>query len=287
MAIALVVVVAVAAAIVVVDSNRELAQNVTPMPPPTVLGRADVARGRHLFTAVTGCVICHRADGGGGPFMTDAAMAIVNAANLTRGPGGVGVIDSDGDLDRALRRGVRPDGTRLLIMPSWDYAALSDDDAASIVAYIRSLPPVDRVAPRPKLGPIGRILIVTHKLEFDATRLADEGPPPSPPPAGVTAAYGKYLARIGGCMACHGVNLSGGHLVGSPSDPPAANLTPTGIGTWSQDQFVTTLRSGKDPSGHQLDPFMPWRTIGAMTDDELAALYDYLKTVPAKPPGNG
>jgi cytochrome c553 len=128
---------------------------------------------------------------------------------------------------------------------------------------------------------------VTHKLPFDATRLADEGLPPSPPPAGVTAAYGWYLARVGGCMGCHGAHLSGGHLAGSPEDPAAANITPSGIGAWSLADFVRTMRTGKNPSGHALDPFMPWRTAGGMTDDELAAIYAYLKTVPGRPTGNG
>ncbi len=131
------------------------------------------------------------------------------------------------------------------------------------------------------------MLIVTHKVQFDATRLADEGVPASPAPQGVTAAYGGYLARVGGCEACHGVNLSGGHLQGGPDDPPAANLTPSGIGTWSQADFVRTLRTGKNPSGHALNPFMPWRSVGTMTDDELAAIFLYLKSVPPRATGNG
>ena len=284
---AVIAVVAIAAVVIVVDSNRQIAANVAPVPPPTVLGHADVARGRHLFNSVTGCADCHRADAGGGPFVNEPVMMVLNAPNLTRGPGGVGVLYSDADYDRAIRRGVRPDGTRLLIMPSWDYAALSDDDAASVIAYLRSVPPVDRASARVQLGPIGRVLIATKKIEFDATRLADEGPPASPAPQGVTPQYGAYLARIGGCLACHGAHLSGGHFEGSPSDPPAANITPTGIGSWTKDQFVATLRTGKDPAGHALNPFMPWRLLGTMTDDELTALYDYLKTVPPRPTGNG
>lgn len=285
--IAVVVLIAIGAVATVLTSNHELDARVAVVPPPPVLGRGDVARGKHIFTAVSSCVVCHGLDGGGGPFINDPAMGVINAPNLTRGPGGVGAIYADTDYDRAIRRGIRPDGTRLLIMPSWDYAAMSDDDAASVIAYIRSLPPVDRATPRAKLGPVGRLLVATHQLPFDATRIADEGPPPSPPPPMKTVAYGQYLTRIGGCMGCHGVHLSGGKLAGGPNDPPAANITPTGIGTWSDVQFMLTLTKGVDPNHHQLNDFMPWRTIRNMTDDELEAIYQYLKTVPPRPTGTG
>ena len=285
--IAVVILIAIGGVAAYVTSNHELDARMVVVPPQPTLGRGTVERGKHIFTAVSSCVVCHGTDGGGGPFINDAAMAVLNAPNLTRGPGGVGVLYSDADYDRAIRRGIRPDGTRLLIMPSWDYYALSDDDAAAVIAYIRSLPPVDRATPRVKLGPVGRVLVATHKLPFDATRIADEGPPPSPPPPMKTVAYGQYLARIGGCMGCHGVHLSGGKLAGGPNDPPAANITPTGIGTWTDVQFMSTLTTGADPNRHRLNDFMPWRTIRNMTDDELEAIYQYLKTVPARPTGTG
>jgi mono/diheme cytochrome c family protein len=285
--IAVIILIAIGGVAAVVTSNHELDERVVVVPPQPTLGRGNVERGKHIFTAVSSCVVCHRLDGGGGPFINDAAMATLNAPNLTRGPGGVGVVYSDADFDRAIRRGVRPDATRLLIMPSWDYAAMSDDDAASVIAYIRSLPPVDRATPRVQLGPVGRVLVATHKLPFDATRIADEGPPPSPPPPMKTVEYGQYLTRIGGCMGCHGVHLSGGKLAGGPDDPPASNITPTGIGSWTDVQFMLTLTKGVDPNHHQLNDFMPWRTIRNMTDDELEAIYQYRQTVPRRETGTG
>lgn len=285
--IALVGVFVVAGVVVVFASNHELDARVVVAPPPPALGHGSVERGKHIFNAVSSCVVCHRMDAGGGPFITSSAMAVLNAPNLTRGPGGVGTLYTDQDYDRAIRRGVRPDGTRLLIMPSWDYAAMSDDDAASVIAYIRSLPPVDRATPRVQLGPVGRVLVATHKLPFDATRIADEGPPPSPPPPVKMAEYGRYLARIGGCMGCHGEHLSGGHIAGGPDDPPASNLTPTTLGSWTDVDFMRTLTTGRDPSGHRLHDFMPWRTIRGMTDDELEAIYQFLKTLPPRPTGTG
>jgi mono/diheme cytochrome c family protein len=285
---AVAVVAVIAAVIIVVISNREIDARVAVVPPAPVLGHGSAERGKHIFNSISSCVVCHRNDGGGGPFINDPAMAVLNAPNLTRGPGGVGALYTDADYDRAIRRGIRADGTRLLVMPSWAYAAMTDDDAASVVAYIRSMPPVDRTTPRVRLGPIGHVLNATHKLTFDATRIADEGPPQLPPAAPMNLpAYGRYLVRIGGCTSCHGVHLSGGHLLGSPSDPPASNLTPTGIGNWSSANFIITLTKGVDPSHHKLDEFMPWRTIRTMTDDELGAIYEYLKTVPPRADGTG
>ncbi len=286
----LVVVVAVAAVgatVVFVASNRALDDRVAVSPAAPVLGHGSVERGKHLYTAVAGCINCHGNDGGGGPFITDPTLALLNAPNLTRGKGGVGAKYSDADYDRAIRRGLRPDGTRLLIMPSWSFAALSDSDAASVVAYIRSLAPVDRVNPRVRLGPVGRVLVATKKLPFDADRIADEGPPPTAPPPMMMVEYGKYLTRVGGCMGCHGTHLSGGHLAGPPDVPPAANLTVTGIGAWSAPDFMRTLTTGKDPSGHVLNPFMPWPTIRNLEDNELEAIYDYLRSIPARPTGQG
>jgi mono/diheme cytochrome c family protein len=278
---------AVGVGIAVVASNRALDQRVAVLPPAPLLGRGSVERGKHIFTAVSSCIVCHNGDAGGGPFITDAAMAILNAPNLTRGNGGVGTQYSDADLDRAIRRGIRPDGTRLLIMPSWDYAALSNDDAAAVIAYIRSLPPVNRVNPRVQLGPVGRVLVATKKIRFDADRVADEGAPPTPPPPMMVVEYGKYLTRAGGCMGCHGTHLSGGHFAGPPDVPPASNLTPTGIGTWTVADFMRTLTKGRDPSGHELHPFMPWRTISQMTDQELESIYDYLRSIPPRDTGQG
>jgi mono/diheme cytochrome c family protein len=285
-AIGLVAVAAIGYGIIVVASNRAIDQRVAVTPPPLVLGHGTVERGRHLFNAVSSCVVCHGTDGGGGPFINAPAMAVLNAPNLTRGPGGVGAAYTDADYDRAIRRGIRADGTRLLVMPSWAYAAFSNDDAASVIAFIRTLAPVDRVTPRVRLGPMGRVLIATHKLPFDATRIEDEAPP-APPTSITTVEFGKYLARVGGCMSCHGAHLSGGHLAGSPDDPPAANLTPTALASWSSADFIRTLTKGRNPAGHTLNPFMPWRTLRNMTDDELTAIYEYLKTVPPRPTGNG
>ena len=286
-AIGLLAVAAIGYGIVVVASNRALDQRVAVTRPAPVLGHGKVERGRHIFNAVSSCVVCHGQDGGGGPFINEPNMAVLYAPNLTRGPGGIGAAYTDADYDRAIRRGIRADGTRLLFMPSWAYAALTDDDAASLIAYLRSLTPVDRVTPRVRLGPLGRVLVATNKLPIDATRIEDEVLPP-PPQLLAPVEHGKYLARIGGCMSCHGAHLSGGHLAGGPDVPPASNLTPAGLlRNWTEVDFMRALTKGTDKAGHPIDPFMPWRTIRGMTDDELEAIFTYLKTVPPRADGNG
>jgi mono/diheme cytochrome c family protein len=110
---------------------------------------------------------------------------------------------------------------------------------------------------------------------------------PAAPPAGPTAAYGRYLANVGGCTGCHGAGLSGGKIPGTPAEfKPPANITPAGIGHWTEADFVRALRTGVRPGGTNIDPEMPWRLTRLMTDEEIHALYEYLKTVPAKPYGN-
>ena len=100
-----------------------------------------------------------------------------------------------------------------------------------------------------------------------------------------TARYGAYLAA--GCTGCHGPGDSGGKIPGTPPDwKPAANITPAGIGHYTEADFIRALREGRRPNGAPIDSLMPWRLTREMTDVELRALYAYLRTVPARPYGN-
>jgi mono/diheme cytochrome c family protein len=111
--------------------------------------------------------------------------------------------------------------------------------------------------------------------------------PAQAPAAAVDAEYGRYVAQT--CIGCHGPGLSGGRVPGTPPQfPPARNITPdaTGIGGWSEADFVRAMREGKRPDGAPIDPFMPWKSFAAMTDVEMAALWAYLQSVPARPAGN-
>ena len=243
-------------------------------------------RGEHVATALSKCVDCHGADLGGRQFIDVPPVARLYAANLTRGAGGVGGVLSNLDWERAIRHGVKPDGSALLFMPSLEFQHLSDDDVGALIAYLKSRPPVDREPAKNSVGPIGRLLYAKGDLVLlPVERVAHEAHPSSPP-AAVTAEYGRYLAEIGGCKGCHGEGLSGGRIPGTPPDwKPAANITPTGIGHYTEEDFFRALREGKRPGGVAIDSLMPYRFTKLMTDDEIRAVWLFLKTVPPKPYG--
>jgi cytochrome c553 len=287
--IALLVIVVIAAAAVFIGSQDALAKHVaiSPVSQP-VLTNPNVARGEHMVKSMVGCEDCHGANLGGKIFINSPALGTIYAPNITSGSGGFFATYNDVDFARAVRYGVAPDGRRLLIMPSDAFAELSDDDMADILAYVHSKPKVDGATPSAAVGPIGRVLILTGGLPFAADTIAKQNLAPSQPTIGVTADYGKYLARASGCISCHGVGLSGGHLTGAPSDPPAQNLTPSGdLAHWSFDQFKTAIRTGTRPDGTHMNPFMPWPSLSQMTDDELQAIWLYVKSVPPKKAGSG
>lgn len=242
---------------------------------------AQIARGQHLVTAVTKCVDCHTQDLGGKLFIDGGPFATIYSSNLTAGKGGVLSRYTDAQLETAIRHGVRSNGRGLMIMPSDEYANLSDEDVSAIIAYLRSLRPVDREHPASKLGPIGRMLVTAGQLPImAAARMDHNATRPAVPPVGPTREYGQYLVSVGGCRGCHGPNLVGGPSP-EPGAPPAANITPAGpIGKWSEADFVRAIRTGTRPDGSKIKDFMPWRSMSRHTDDELHALWLYLRTVP-------
>jgi mono/diheme cytochrome c family protein len=89
------------------------------------------------------------------------------------------------------------------------------------------------------------------------------------------------------CAGCHGERFGGGPIPGAPpSWKPAANLTPTGLGHYSAEDFVRALRTAVRPDGSTIDPSMPVASITRHMDDlELRALYAYLRTLPPRPYG--
>jgi len=246
-----------------------------------------LARGRRLATTISKCSDCHKADFGGGVFIDAPPVARLFSANLTRGKGGIGGQLSDLDWERAIRHGVKPDGSALKFMPAQEFREMSDEDAAALIAYLKSLPPVDREIGTNSVGPIGRALFAKGDLALIPAELINHAAAhPTPVPMGVSVAYGEYVANIGGCKGCHGPGLSGGHIPGTPPEwKDAATITPTGIGHYTEDDFIRALRTAKRPNGAPIDSLMPVRFNKDLTDDELRALYAYLKTVPPKATG--
>jgi mono/diheme cytochrome c family protein len=281
----LVAVIVVAALGVTINYNSR-ANKVYDVAPAALVIPTDAAgleRGQHLVEAVSDCVGCHGPDLAGMPVIDDPALGTIWSKNLTTGQGGLGGQLSDADLELAIRHGLRPDHHSLVVMPSYDYHNLSDADVAAIIAYVRTVPPVERMVPEPTLKPLGLVLTVLGALPTFTAELIDESAalPPAPAP-GVTTEYGHYLVQIAGCSGCHGEGLGGGKVPGSDASvPPAPNLTPSGeVGQWTLAMFMDTLRTGVKPSGTPLNDEMPWRAYGHMTDDELAAVFTYLQALP-------
>jgi mono/diheme cytochrome c family protein len=251
---------------------------------------SDIEKGKHV-AIISGCVDCHGPNLSGRVFFENPIVGRFAAPNLTPGKGGFGGTLTDQDWIRAIRHGVRPDGKPLLAMPCKEYFSLSDADLGALVAYLKTLPPIDKEVPASQVSPMGRVLMVALKdMPILGAELIDHNAKrPVAPAVGVTKEYGAYLGVR--CMGCHGDTLSGGHIPGTPPDWPAApDLTPypgVAVATWSEVQFMHAIRTGMTPEGKQLDnKFMPWPVLGQMTDDELKALWLFLKSVPAKAPGN-
>ncbi|HEY5547667.1 MAG TPA: c-type cytochrome [Gemmatimonadaceae bacterium] len=257
--------------------------------PPIPKDSASIARGRHLSRAISKCVDCHGDDFGGQVVFDALPMARVVAPNLTTGRGGIAGDRTDDDLLRAIRHGIGVGGRALVLMPVRDYWHMGDADVGSLIAYLRTLPAVDRELPATSFGLVGRVLLLKGDLAgmFDAKQLDHLARRSAPPAADTTADYGRYLAEIGGCTGCHGPTLSGGAIPGMPPEArPARNITPEGIGSWTEQDFFKALREGIRPDGTPLDSMqMPVRLTREMTDAETRAIYLFLRTVPPKATG--
>ncbi len=236
---------------------------------------AALARGAHL-TNTHGCTDCHTVNLSG-QVLVDAPPFLVVASNLTSGAGGVGRAYTDEDWERAIRHGVRPGGTGLIIMPSAAYNKLSDDETADLIAYLKTIEPVDHELPRTELRAMGRIIAATGGLPTEADMIDHARPHLAVAPTqAATVEYGAYQAAL--CGYCHGADLHGGPPL-DPSMPPSPDLQP--VSAWTLDQFVTMMRTGVAPDGREINPeFMPWKSFKFMTDAELEAIYAYLQTLP-------
>jgi mono/diheme cytochrome c family protein len=214
--------------------------------------RVSLDRGEYLYQTAARCAACHARDLGGQFVLRSELVATLWGPNLTRGNPPVGAGYTNADFERAVRRGLRPDGMRLLMMPSWDYATMSDDDVSSVIAYIRSAKTVERPAPAFRLGIAGRLMLLMGRLSFDSDRIPDAVPRQHTLPAGA------YLARLGGCLRCHG----------------AAGQAPV-TGELDVASFAAVLQTGRDRNGREISdhavPARRWR------DADIDALYRYFR----------
>ena len=238
-----------------------------------------IARGEHL--ALIECVSCHTTNGqlplsGGLNLAEEIPIPLGDFYSINLTPGGPLKDWSDGEIMRVLNEGVDRDGHPLFAMSVNTVRYFNADDKQALIAYLRSQPAVDNPTPLPADQPnlLAAVMAGTGLLPFQPPVTVEIVP------KGATAAYGEYIVSWRGCRTCHGEDLGGGtgRFGGFPV-PVGPNLRV--VQGWTVEQFVTTLRTGVDPSGHALDGTqMPWETIGLLDDEELGALYAYFQSLP-------
>ncbi len=249
-----------------------------------------LARGRYLVQGLLGCEDCHSPKDWtkrgapvlpgmelvGQPLPLPGFPGNISAPNLTPDPETGSGRWTDDQIARAIREGVKHDDTVLFpMMPYGEYKTLSDEDLASVVVYLRSIPPVRNPLPRTSINfPVKYLVRSAPEPVLE--------PVPGPDPSDVHA-RGKYLVALG--CGCHNVNDKlpyggGDHLTGPWGDVTSANLTPdaSGIGYFTEATFITALRTGF-VGARKLNSIMPFGAFKDLTDDDLKAIFSYLRTL--------
>jgi mono/diheme cytochrome c family protein len=234
----------------------------TPLPPSTVraaVAPQAIAQGGEL-TVFTACILCH------GASLTGRQLSVsgspIYAPNLTITAGRM----SDADLDRAIRRGLRPNGAPELAMPSHVYAAFTDDEAAAIIGYLRSLAPRGVELARPRPGFLLRANLAAGVVKTEPERIAEARPPLD---AGPAFEPGRHLAAVA-CGQCHGSDLGGGR------GDPGPDLTVHGY--YDRSQFHTLMRTGVgvDDADMELMSQVARLSFSRFSAGQIDAIYDYL-----------
>ncbi len=280
-AILLVIVIAVVAFLMMRGSARaEKVYEVTVNVPDVPVDSTLLARGEHI-SKIWGCRDCHGNDLGGQE-MIPAGNPVVHvvATNLTSGAGGVGSSFTDTDWVRAIRYGLHTDGKPLYMMPSRDWTTMSDYDVAAIVAYLKTVPPVDKEFPHSSMGPLGKLLAGLGQFNmWEAEHIDFNAAPNNSVIPGPTVEYGAYIAQ--NCSGCHRLDFKGGPSLQDPSFPPPPDLTVAGeSANWTKEQFLAALTTGVRPDGRQMQPqHMPWTAFTHLNPTEQEAVYAFIRTL--------
>jgi mono/diheme cytochrome c family protein len=263
--------------------------------------REQIARGKYVFGAAAGCG-CHTApkqplNAGGRKY--DGPFGTVYASNITPDPTtGIGKW-TDEQIITATRLGRRPNGDRLIpVHPYTVFNGMTEQDLQDVVAYLRSVPPVNRQTPAKKISvPMFESVFLPAWL---ATFAAVETPPKSAPTSGV--ARGEYLTRaVSHCGECHTPRtmtmavdntrfLAGNQKGKGPEGSAVPNITPdreTGLGSWTEEQITDYLETGNKPDGDVSGGLMMEVIQGSsagykdLTKADRQAIAKYLKSIPA------
>ncbi len=271
--------------------RKEAPPQITVQPTPELL-----QRGAYIANHLVPCLHCHSArklnaygspvvagtEGQGALFLKGEGLGELYAPNITP----FGLKDwSDGEIARAIVSGIDRNGDPLFpIMPYLEFSQFKQEDLFAVIAYIRSLKPIAHEVPK-------------TRLDFPLNLIVRTIPQPAVPDPQVQSNYGRYLTTIANCKACHtptdehdqplpGMMFSGGRnfdIVRS------ANITPdpeTGIGKWSKQDFIAAFKKYTAPEMRQIaltderNTVMPWIDFSGITEEDLGAIYDYLRTVP-------
>jgi mono/diheme cytochrome c family protein len=248
-----------------------------------------LTRGQYLVRGLLSCESCHTPSDWtqhGAPSVAGMELAgqtlplagfpgTAVAPNITPDPQTGAARWSDDQIARAIREGIKHDGTTIFpLMPYLDYKNLSDEDLASVVVYVRSVPPVRNALP-------------ASKITFPVNLLVRGAPEPvkAPVPAPSTdqLARGKYLVKLG--CGCHNavdkMLYAGGEALGGPwGSVVSGNITPdaSGINYYTEQTFITSLRTGY-VGARKLNSIMPFGEFKNLADDDLKAIYAYLRTL--------
>jgi mono/diheme cytochrome c family protein len=225
----------------------------------------------HRLAMVRGCSGgCHGTNIEGGVFIDDLLLARLIAPNLTAAVRRY----SNADLARIIRRGVRPDGSSVIGMPSEMFSGLTDEDLGAILAYLRSVPPSPGLAPERRLGPVARVAFVAGKFR-PAAELVRRATLVTGiwPQDGDSTAHGAYLARTS-CSECHGLDLGG--------DDRAPDLRIAA--GYSFDAFRSFMRTGKALGNRELSLMstVARERFSHFTEQELRDLYTFLRARASK-----
>ena len=237
-----------------------------------------VAEG-HRILETKGCKSCHGQDLAGKVWLNDPLLGRIVTPNLTKGKGGLPEDYRVKDWLRSLKHGLKRDSTPLRIMPSHEIAHLAHEDMNALIAYLSQLQPIDSDLPETSIGFLGYILTDLGQIlmipadSIDHTRVLTKGVTRE-----ISVEFGQYLSA--NCSGCHRKNMKGGPPV-APGFPVVADITSTGNpGKWSEEQFISTLKSGVTPEGKNLNPEeMPWTAFQNYNDTELKALFMFLKSL--------
>jgi mono/diheme cytochrome c family protein len=263
-----------------------------------------IERGEYLVHNVAVCLDCHSerdpnvfsmpikvgTEGGGPPYTFGAGMGVpgeISPSNITP----YKLKDwSDDDILKAMTQGINKRGDTLFpLMPYHNYSRLAKDDLVAIIAYIRTLKPIER-ADGPK-----KLMIPASMFGPLPQNTLDQNKRPDPSDK---VKYGEYLVTMASCSDCHtpmtqqGPDFSkmfagGFNLKSDFVNVTTANITPdtaTGIGSWTEEAFLAKFKANVEAAGKKVNPGkmnteMPWAAYGKMKEEDLKAIYAFLRTV--------